>query len=94
MSDDVADLGDGNDGDFVDRDLGDLAQPVAGGRLDFEPELIGVVAQHARQRADHGGGQFGEEIALHDQRRTRLSVIARRRDDDELAAPHYDSGHS
>ena len=36
----TADFGDGDNGDFVDCDLRNLAESIALGRLDFKPDLI------------------------------------------------------
>jgi hypothetical protein len=44
----TADFGDGDNGDFVDCDLRNLAESIALGRLDFKPELIRVIAKRRR----------------------------------------------
>jgi len=93
FADHAANFDDRNGGDFIDRDLGSLTQSVSLGRMDFKSDLIGVVAQHGRERANHNRRQFGEKIALHDKRGTGLAVVSRRHHDHELTAPHYGSGH-
>ena len=59
----TADFGDGDNGDFVDCDLRNLAESIALGRLDFKPELIRVIAKRRRQRTNHDGRQFREKYS-------------------------------
>jgi hypothetical protein len=79
---------DGDNGDFVDCDLRNLAESIALGRLDFKPELIRVIAKRRRQRTNHDGRQFREKFTLHNKRWARFAIIPRGRDDHELTAPH------
>lgn len=52
---------------LIDCDLGRLTQSLALRRRNFRSGLIGVVAQHGCQRANHDRRQFGEKIALGDE---------------------------
>jgi hypothetical protein len=49
LPDHVADFGNGNDGDFVDGDPQNVTQSIALRGIDFEPELIRIIAKHHRQ---------------------------------------------
>jgi hypothetical protein len=52
----IADFGNGNDGDFVDRHLRNFTQSISLRGSDFEPESIHITAKHHRQKANHDAG--------------------------------------
>jgi hypothetical protein len=52
----IADFGNGNDGDSVDRHLRNFTQSISLRGTDFEPESIHITAKHHRQKANHDAG--------------------------------------
>jgi hypothetical protein len=58
------------------------------GRLDRNAKIL-CIDDIGRHLANHDRWMgFGKSVALHHDRRSRLSVIARRRDDNDIATPH------